>query len=134
MEISSNKISTNLVKIIYGCLQLYLWNKFPQNKPKLWKFTRILCSLSDCESRYFEEISNPRKSVCGGISTFLMSVGVDINHQIVSNAAEATVYTLHLYNVSIQISFRVNILLCLCSCFLFRLTPKTFCQKSQTLI
>ena len=32
-----------------------------------------------------------------------MSVGVDIYNQIVSHAAEATVYTLHLYNVSIQI-------------------------------
>ena len=30
------------MEIIYGCLQLYLWIKFPQNKPKLWKFTRNL--------------------------------------------------------------------------------------------
>ena len=42
MEISSNKISTNVVQIIYGCLNLYLWSKFPQIKPKLWKFTRNL--------------------------------------------------------------------------------------------
>ena len=54
MEISSNKSSKNIVKIIYGCLQLYLWSKFPQNKPicveifqkpsgfiLLWKFPQI---------------------------------------------------------------------------------------------
>ena len=33
----------------------------------------MLCSLSDRESRYFEEIFNPKKSVWGRISTFLMS-------------------------------------------------------------
>ena len=76
----------NVVEIIYGCLQLNLWSKFPQNKQKLWKFTRnllgrqvrvqlidIWCSLSGHESRYFEEIFNPRKSAWGRISTFLMS-------------------------------------------------------------
>ena len=41
MEISSNEISVNGEEIIYICLQLYLWSKFPKNKPKLWKFTRI---------------------------------------------------------------------------------------------
>ena len=71
---------------MFTSLQLYLLSKFQQNEPKYWKSTRnilgrqvqvqlidILCSISDCESRYFEEISNPRKSVCGRISTFLMS-------------------------------------------------------------
>ena len=28
----------NKVEIIYGCLQLNLLSKFPQNKPKLWKY------------------------------------------------------------------------------------------------
>ena len=36
------RTSFRSLKIIYGCLQLYLWNRFSQNKPKLWKFTRIL--------------------------------------------------------------------------------------------
>ena len=71
---------------MFTSLQLYLWSKFPQNKPKICKFTRnllgrqvqvqlinILCSLSGRESRYFEEISNPQKSVRGRILTFLMS-------------------------------------------------------------
>ena len=70
---------------MFTSLQLYLLSKFQQNEPKQWKSTRnilgrhvqvqlinILCSLNGRESRYFEEILNPQKSVCGRISTFLM--------------------------------------------------------------
>ena len=33
----------------------------------------LLLKISGYEKRYFEKISNPQKSVCGRISTFLMS-------------------------------------------------------------
>ena len=41
------------------------------------QLTDILCSLSDRESHYFEEILNLQKSVCGRILTLLMS-GCDL--------------------------------------------------------
>ena len=79
------------INVVYGCLQVYIcifegnFHKIkkklenyqkPSGKTKTSTFTNtidILCSLSARESHYFEEISNPKKSVCGRISTFLMS-------------------------------------------------------------
>ena len=65
---------------MFTSLHLYLWSKFPQNKQNCGDLPEvqvqlidILYSLSGWESRYFEEILNPQKSVCGRISIFLMS-------------------------------------------------------------
>ena len=72
---------------VYNCI---FEAKIPQIKPKcghyrkllvpgllLWKFPQIIrfcVNSSRYKSHYFEEISNPEKSVCGRSSTFLMSV------------------------------------------------------------
>ena len=85
-----NIIQWNFHEIIYVCLQLYVWSKFPQNKPKLGNFQKpsgsrhtwgeistdllLLWKYIRLQITQFSEISNPQKSVCGRISTFLMSV------------------------------------------------------------